>query len=794
MVEETRPLLSTDRGEGGGASPGETMPLSSRDPLPPIARRALSMRTEPGNVDATMSFMVETAPGQVSIPGGEFDADALAAFAPAQRLQERYVLVEELGRGGMGMVFLGCDERLDRPVAIKVILPRALGGSAGSSLDSSARDSFADEARIGANLMHPAIATVFDYGFHDGKPFAVFEFLPGETLRDVLARRGRISLDETRLIIGTLAQALDFAHGRRVVHRDLKPENIRATEQGLFKILDLGLAKNFHEHDDWRFSGTPAYAAPEQAEGRPCDGRTDQYALALIAYEMLTAARPFVSKSWREMLDLHAKAAPPAPRSHAPDLPEGVNKAILQALDKDPNRRFATCEQFAVALGCQLLSAPTVQTPEILREATLRKIKGRYRSFDVMGFRSQRPYVALAPEAMWIASQAEMIQVPIGAITRVYRKKWSRELRLELNVARGRKVQRLRFGSRKECAAWLDAINGLLDERAKFGCDGDTVSEPRMDPVVLLAQRPSMRFQLLGNLECRSDKVTATRAGLQIRGAMIGADAVADIHEEKLPGFLKTERRSSGVAIRAVDHDGRLELKSRWFARQAWRIGGWMLLAMLFLAVPQMVGSLWVLLLRLFELESWLGKAERILEWDYLLTNLMPLWPLMLALGYRYLQWPQLARPVSLAFYGLIAKYLGVAFAAAVTLAAADNGRAVFVGGAQMVGVAGSCFFMFIYYSLARRAWQSYRELRLILEGEQWREPPLRKWTGRLSLGISAAFLVAMFGLQATAQYRTIQNIEERGVIVTPSGVTVNVPDLGKMKALTKKKVAREAR
>ncbi len=289
----------------------------------------------------------------------EFDGDTLsglvrAAFAPGGMLQGRYSLIRELGRGGMGLVFLGHDLRLDRPVAIKVVLPRA--GDDGAGLDLSAAMAFADEARIGASLTHPAIATVFDFGLNDGAPFTVFEYIPGETLRDLLRRRGRLELDEVRMIVATLAQALDFAHGRRVVHRDLKPENVRATEQGQFKVLDLGLAKDFRRQEDWTFCGTPAYASPEQARGEPCDGRADQYALAVIAFEMLAGRRPFEGKSWRSLLEMHATAEPPRPSALRPDLPDAIGEAILRALDKDPNRRFATCEELAVALGCQFLA------------------------------------------------------------------------------------------------------------------------------------------------------------------------------------------------------------------------------------------------------------------------------------------------------------------------------------------------------------------------------------------------------------------------------------------------------
>ena len=214
------------------------------------------------------------------------------------------------------------------------------------------------EARLGANLTHPAIATVYDYGFHDDMPFTVFEYLHGQTLGELRRSRGRLPLEEVRLIIGPLAQALDFAHGRHVVHRDLKPENIRATEQGLFKILDLGLAKEFRRDVDWSgFAGTPAYAAPEQAAGKACDGRTDQYALALIAFELLAGRRLFECRDPHELLAMHRETQPTGLATDLADAPEAVRLALARALSEDPNARFATCGDFAVALGCQLLSA-----------------------------------------------------------------------------------------------------------------------------------------------------------------------------------------------------------------------------------------------------------------------------------------------------------------------------------------------------------------------------------------------------------------------------------------------------
>jgi Protein kinase domain len=265
-------------------------------------------------------------------------------------------------------------------------------------------------------LTHPAIATVYDYGFQDDKPFTVFEYLPGETLRDLLQWRDRLPLEEVRLIVGPLAQALDFAHGHRVVHRDLKPENVRATEQGLFKVLDLGLAREFGRDIDWSgFAGTPAYASPEQASGLACDGRADEYALALIAFELLTGRRLFQARDWRDMLAMHRQAEPAALATYLADASEAVRLALARALSKDPNARFATCGDFAVALGCQLLSAPA-PAPEILLEADVERMTvGRLIRQVSLPWQGNAVRLALTREAIWSAYHTEISRLPLAA-------------------------------------------------------------------------------------------------------------------------------------------------------------------------------------------------------------------------------------------------------------------------------------------------------------------------------------------------------------------------------------------
>jgi serine/threonine-protein kinase len=193
-------------------------------------------------------------------------------------------------------VFLAKDLRLDRPVAMKVILHRRRGAEDLELL-------LEREAKLGASLNHKGIAAVYDFGFHGDKSYTVFEYVEGETLRQLIRRRGRIPLEEALPIAYDLAAALDFAHIHGVVHRDLKPENISFTKSGEFKILDLGLARDIkRDFETGTYAGTPAYSSPEQAACRPTDGKSDQYALALIVFEMLTGRKAFVGTDPLDLL------------------------------------------------------------------------------------------------------------------------------------------------------------------------------------------------------------------------------------------------------------------------------------------------------------------------------------------------------------------------------------------------------------------------------------------------------------------------------------------------------------
>jgi predicted Ser/Thr protein kinase len=291
---------------------------------------------------STLRFCRSIADGSIALAWDDsHEAELEGEFEEGLTVDGRYLLQQKLGYGSMGRVFLAKDLRLDRNVAIKVVLHQRRGAAV---LESALER----EAKLGANLNHKGIATVYDFGFHDNKSYTVFEYVEGESLRRLLNRRGRLPLEEVLQIAEELAAALDFAHVQGVIHRDLKPENICFTKSGDFKILDLGLAYDIKSVIESRFySGTPAYSSPEQAECRPTDGKSDQYALGLIVFEMLTGGKVFVDSDLKSLLNKQINEVPPSPCELLPDLPGQVERAILRALRKDPEERFATCREFA---------------------------------------------------------------------------------------------------------------------------------------------------------------------------------------------------------------------------------------------------------------------------------------------------------------------------------------------------------------------------------------------------------------------------------------------------------------
>jgi hypothetical protein len=263
-------------------------------------------------------------------------------------LGDRYVIEREIGAGGMAVVYLARDKKLDRDVALKVLRPE-LGAVLGS-------ERFLTEIKISARLDHPHILTLIDSGEADGLLYYVLPFVRGESLRSKLDRERQLGLEEALTITKQVASALDYAHRQGLVHRDIKPENI-LIQEGEAMLTDFGIALAVKEAGGNRLTqtglslGTPPYMSPEQATGdRGIDARSDVYSLASVLYEMLAGEPPVTGASAQSMIAKLMTEKPTHLRVLRDTVPTGIDEAVAKALAKTPADRFATAGEFSRAL------------------------------------------------------------------------------------------------------------------------------------------------------------------------------------------------------------------------------------------------------------------------------------------------------------------------------------------------------------------------------------------------------------------------------------------------------------
>ena len=262
----------------------------------------------------------------------------------------RYRLVKRAGRGGMSEVWQAEDTTLHRSVAVKVILDPV-------AQDASFSERFLREARLVAGLQHPNILPVFDFGTADigGRPtsFLVMPLVEGGSLKERIL--GPIPFPTAVAWLTAVARALDHSHAHGILHRDVKPGNVLVDSSGTPLLADFGLARSAESASGLTTTGavlgTPLYMAPEQAEGKPLDGRADQYALGIIAFEMLTGTVPFHADSPLAVLHQHVAVPPEAVSKHRPDVPAAADAVLARALAKSPGTRFPSCAAFVSALS-----------------------------------------------------------------------------------------------------------------------------------------------------------------------------------------------------------------------------------------------------------------------------------------------------------------------------------------------------------------------------------------------------------------------------------------------------------
>jgi serine/threonine protein kinase len=263
----------------------------------------------------------------------------------------RYHILEQIGEGGMAIVYKAYDTRLEANVAVKVIRTENLA----PSILENALIRFEREAKSLAKLTHPNIVKVLDYGEYEGKPYLVMPYLPGGTLKQKL-HGIPMPYQEAASILIPIARALAYAHQQGLVHRDVKPSNVLITQSGDPMLTDFGIAKILGEEVALDLTGTsatigtPEYMAPEQATSKSVDHRADIYALGIVLFEMVTGRRPYQADTPMAVLIKQISEPLPRPKTFAPDLPDAVENILLKALAKTPDDRYQNMNDFAAAL------------------------------------------------------------------------------------------------------------------------------------------------------------------------------------------------------------------------------------------------------------------------------------------------------------------------------------------------------------------------------------------------------------------------------------------------------------
>ena len=291
-----------------------------------------------------------------------------------QIIKDRYKVEELLGEGGMAFVYKARDMQLERNVAIKTLKPNYVD-------QITFVERFKREAQTAANLNHPNIVQIFDWGIEE-EPYFVMEYIEGNTLTSIISSKRSVSLSDALFIGAQVANGLQAAHSQGLVHRDIKPGNIMITPDGKVKVTDFGIVSIQDEESDitktGSILGTASYISPEQAQGKAVSIQSDLYSLGTVLYELITGNPPFEAESPIATATKHLTEKPERPSKYRKDLPKGIETAILKLLHKNAKDRFKSAEDLRASLLQQRNQLQMIQTQENLVDLTNPNIKYKF--------------------------------------------------------------------------------------------------------------------------------------------------------------------------------------------------------------------------------------------------------------------------------------------------------------------------------------------------------------------------------------------------------------------------------
>ena len=268
------------------------------------------------------------------------------ALTPGAEFAGRYLVIEEIGGGGMGRVYKVLDKEINEKVALKLIRPEF-------AAEPETIERFQNEIKIARKITHKNVGRVFHFSKHNETYYITMEFIPGQNLKTMIRMSKELSLEAALSIARQVCLGLAEAHRLGIIHRDLKPQNIMIDEQGTARIMDFGIASSVETSGatlPGAMLGTPDYISPEQVEGTPADERSDIYSVGVVLYEMLTGRPPFSGETSWAVLHKHATEIPADPRQINPEVPESMSRVVLKCLEKKKDRRYRTVEELEADL------------------------------------------------------------------------------------------------------------------------------------------------------------------------------------------------------------------------------------------------------------------------------------------------------------------------------------------------------------------------------------------------------------------------------------------------------------